>query len=170
MLGYMIFFFPRAGKFEELITLCETTILRRDPRLFPENTASAQRAMVAYLNRISGTTEKNHTRFSEPSVSFKIPSEILAHNSQERCEISPNAHMNAIVKSPPSTIHQNSVSRNTITNYAGKKNESRMSPAPAQSVSLDGRHSLPIRIPAKRGLELLTGPNINPTAKRPEYV
>jgi len=52
MLGYMIYFFPLAGFSQELIKFCETTVFCKDPRLFPEQTASAQRAMGAYLRRI----------------------------------------------------------------------------------------------------------------------
>jgi len=52
MLGYMIYFFPQAGKSEKLINLCKTTVLRRDLTLFPAATASAQRAMVAYVKRV----------------------------------------------------------------------------------------------------------------------
>jgi len=55
MLGYMIYFFPMAGFCRELINFCEITLLHRDPRLFPEQTASAQGAMVAYLRRMAET-------------------------------------------------------------------------------------------------------------------
>ena len=57
MLGYMIYFFPLAGFSQELIKFCETTVFCKDPRLFPEQTASAQRAMGAYLRRIPETMD-----------------------------------------------------------------------------------------------------------------
>jgi len=52
MLGYMIYFFPRADKSQQLIELCKTTALRRDLTLFPEDTVRAQRAMAAYVKRV----------------------------------------------------------------------------------------------------------------------
>jgi len=52
MLGYMIYFFPRAGKSQKLIELCKTTVLQRDATLFPEDTVRAQRAMAAYVKRV----------------------------------------------------------------------------------------------------------------------
>ena len=52
MLGYMIYFFPRADKSQKLVELCKTTVLRRDVTLFPEDTIRAQRAMAAYVKRI----------------------------------------------------------------------------------------------------------------------
>jgi len=81
MLGYMIYFFPLAGFSQELIELCKTTALHRDPRLFPEQTASAQRAMAAYLRRMVETMggsqndahKTTHTILLYPSVSYNAP-------------------------------------------------------------------------------------------------
>jgi len=53
MLGYMIFFLPRASRSEELMELCKATVLRKDSRLFPEQSRSAQRAIRAYVERMA---------------------------------------------------------------------------------------------------------------------
>jgi len=58
MLGYMIYFFPRADKSQKLIELCKTTILRRDVTLFPEDTVRAQRAMAAYVKRVEALEDE----------------------------------------------------------------------------------------------------------------
>jgi len=52
MLGYMIYFFPRADKSQTLVDLCKNTVLRRDLTLFPVDTARAQCAMAAYVKRV----------------------------------------------------------------------------------------------------------------------
>jgi len=58
MLGYMIYFFPRADKSQKLVELCKTTILRRDLTLFPDDTVRAQRAMSAYVKRVEALEDE----------------------------------------------------------------------------------------------------------------
>jgi len=88
MLGYMIYFFPLAGFSRELIELCKTTVLRRDPTLCLEQTASAQRAMGAYLRRMAEIMDGSQNDAHEttniicpyPSASCNTPVEDVAHN------------------------------------------------------------------------------------------
>jgi len=58
MLGYMIYFFPRADKSQKLIELCKTTMLQRDVTLFPKDTVRAQRAMAAYVTRVEALEDE----------------------------------------------------------------------------------------------------------------
>jgi len=59
MLGYMIYFFPRADISQKLIELCKTTVLWRDVTLFPEDTVRAQRAMAAYVKRVEALEDED---------------------------------------------------------------------------------------------------------------
>lgn len=103
MLGYMIFFFPLAGDSEELITLCKTIVLRRDVNLFPEQTASAQRAMAVYVKRMAKTGDSSRKDAHKSSItpnlsdSSTAPLEIVAYDGQGRLDNSPkNSEMNII--------------------------------------------------------------------------
>jgi len=58
MLGYMIYFFPRADKSQKLVELCKTTVLRWDATLFPKDTVRAQRAMAAYVKRVEALEDE----------------------------------------------------------------------------------------------------------------
>jgi len=116
MLGYMIYFFPLAGFSQELIKFCETTVLHRDPRLFPEQTASAQRAMGAYLRRMAETMggSKNNahkttdTILPYPSASCNVPVEDVAHGSTG----SPNSQQEKLDKAIPTVAEIASDSAN----------------------------------------------------------
>jgi len=86
MLCYMIFFFPRAGESAELIALCKTTVLRQDPRLFPEHTAGAQRAMAAYIKRMAMTMDNNGNSDDHSSsgrcLVYKTTAEMVIHDAE----------------------------------------------------------------------------------------
>jgi len=121
MLGYMIYFFPMAGSSQELIKHCETTVLRQDPRLFPEQTISAQRAMRAYLKRMAETMdgsqneahETNKTMLPYPSVSYNVPIEDVVHSSTG----SPNNRQEELDKTIPTVGETAAESANSLSTH-----------------------------------------------------
>jgi len=184
MLGYMIYFFPLAGFSQELIKFCKNTVLHRDPRLFPEQTASAQRAMAAYLRRMAETMggsknnahETTKTILPYPSLRSGETNNLQdSHANLSAPSASSTAldyHANRVNTTASGSVNRDDVPRPTATNNVGKKkNTSKSSSASAQNLpSVDKRRGSRVRTPAKRGLELLASPSTGTKAKKSKYV
>jgi len=113
----MIYFFPLAGFLQELIKFCEITVLHRDPRLFPEQTASAQHAMAAYLGRMAKTmSDSQNNAHKTMNTIFPFPSLRSGETNDFQ-----NSHANPSDLSVPSTAldyqahHVNTTTSGTVT-------------------------------------------------------